>query len=336
MTTEVAIVQSGGALTPIEPTRAEHYERRSRADRTWKQYQSAWKQFSRWCAERDLSAMPATAETVRQYVAWLADQGRTVATVNAYLAAIASAHSIAGHPFSRAALKNTLKGIRRLKAKPQRQVRAMVGADIRAILSDFALTQPSDARDALLLALGFAGAFRRSELVGLDWQELGSGTGYVERVEGGIEVTLVQSKGRDGEIEKIIIPRDDMPTACEALDRWVTQAALQPGQAVFRPIDKGQHIGSSRLTDHSVARIIKSRVRARALAMGKSEVEATALGEAFSGHSLRAGYCTNAAMAGTPEWKIRRRSRHKTPALVARYVRAAEEWTDSGLKDVGF
>jgi integrase len=259
-----------------------------------------------------------------------------VATVNSYLAAIASAHSIAEQPFSRAGLKNTLKGIRREKARPQRQVRAMVGTNIRAIRGDFTLAQPSDARDALLLALGFAGAFRRSELVGLDWQELGAGTGFIQRVEGGIEVTLVQSKGRDGEEEKIIIPGSDMPTACEALDRWVTQAGLQPGLPVFRPIDKGQHIGSSRLTDHSVARIIKTRVRASALAMGKSEVDASALAKAFSGHSLRAGYCTNAAMAGTPEWKIRRRSRHKTPALVARYVRAAEEWTDSGLKHVGF
>ena len=55
-----------------------------------------------------------------------------------------------------------------------------------------------------------------------------------------------------------------------------------------------------------------------------------------SGHSLRAGFCTAAAIAGKPEWKIRSRSRHKTAELVARYVRTAEEWTDSGLKGVGF
>jgi hypothetical protein len=70
--------------------------------------------------------------------------------------------------------------------------------------------------------------------------------------------------------------------------------------------------------------------------MGASEAEADTLAETCSGHSLRAGYCTAAALAGTPEWKIRRRSRHRTAELVARYVRAAEQWTDSGLKGVGF
>jgi hypothetical protein len=77
-------------------------------------------------------------------------------------------------------------------------------------------------------------------------------------------------------------------------------------------------------------------VRARALANGASEADAGALAELCSGHSLRSGYCTAAALAGTPEWKIRRRSRHRTAELLARYVRVAEQWTDSGLKGVGF
>ena len=91
-----------------------------------------------------------------------------------------------------------------------------------------------------------------------------------------------------------------------------------------------------RLTDASVARIIKSRVRAHLIAKGESAPFAEAEAAKFSGHSLRAGFCTAAAVAGIPEWKIRRRSRHRTPALVARYVRAAEAWTDSALKGVGF
>ena len=105
---------------------------------------------------------------------------------------------------------------------------------------------------------------------------------------------------------------------------------------VFREVIKGGEIGAQRLTDRSVARIIKRRVRQRALALGHQESEADELAEAFSGHSLRAGYCTAAAMAGVPEWKIRRGSRHRTAEMVARYVRAAEEWTDSGLKGIGF
>jgi integrase len=195
---------------------------------------------------------------------------------------------------------------------------------------------PSDDRDAALLALGFAGALRRSELVGLDWKEQGSGDGVVSRDERGIVLTLLRTKGGKGEPETIIVPCQDMPTACEALERWAKTANLQSSEPVFRAIDKGQHIAAERLTGRSIARIIKARVRARALANGVCETDADELAELCSGHSLRAGYCTAAALAGTPEWKIRRRSRHRTAGLVARYVRAAEEWTDSGLKGVGF
>jgi hypothetical protein len=103
---------AGGDLT-----RVHHYARASRADRTWAQYRSTFRLFADWCAERSLSPMPAASETLRAYVAWLADQVRTIATVNAYVAAIASAHSIAKEPFDRSAIKNDLKGIR--KAEPQ-------------------------------------------------------------------------------------------------------------------------------------------------------------------------------------------------------------------------
>jgi hypothetical protein len=127
-----------------------------------------------------------------------------------------------------------------------------------------------------------------------------------------------------------------MPGVCEALDAWVSRAKLQPGQPVFREILKSGEITASRLGGRSVSRIIKVRVRARALEAGMTETDADALAAIRSGHSLRAGYCTAAAMASVPEWKIRNRSRHKTAELVARYVRAEEDWKDEGLKGVGF
>jgi integrase len=333
--TEVATA-AHWALKRIGQDRAEHYERASRSERTWRQYKSAWKSWERWCALNGWTALPADMNGVKLYIAWLADSGRSLATINGYLAAIASAHSIAGQPFNRTAIKDAIKGVRREKARQPRQARPLVSTDIRAVLSGFAAGAASDDRDAALLALGFACALRRAELVGLDWQQHGSGDGFVMRDDRGIVVTLLRTKGGKGELETVIVPCADMPTACAALDRWAQTARLQPGEPVFRPIDKGQHIGTERLTDRSVARIIKARVRERALAMGATEADAEALAATCSGHSLRAGYCTAAAMAGTPEWKIRRRSRHRTAELVARYVRAAEQWTDSGLKGVGF
>jgi integrase len=286
--------------------------------------------------------MPAAVGTVREYVAWLADEGRTLSTITAYLAAIASAHSIAKHPFDRSALKDDLKGIRRVHARKPRQAFALVGIakdprglDLRGILSGLG-SSAIDARDRLLLALGFAAALRRSELVGLDWKRQGTGEGYLTQDHRGIVITLLSTKGGKGEPVEVIVPCADMPTACDALDEWAAIAKLEPGQPVFREVIKGGHIGAGRLSDRSVARIIKRRVRERALELGRSEADADELADMCSGHSLRAGFCTAAAIAGKPEWKIRSRSRHKTAELVARYVRTAEEWTESGLKGVGF
>ena len=92
----------------------------------------------------------------------------------------------------------------------------------------------------------------------------------------------------------------------------MTVAGLQPGEPVFRPIDKRQCIGIGRLTDRSVSRIIKARARAYAIAAGKTEQMADELDERMSGHSLRAGYATAAAAANVPGYRIQQHTRHKS------------------------
>src|SRR5262249_22115590 len=104
--------EDAGAVAVLDQSRADHYARASRSERTWAQYKSAFRLFENWCAARGVSAMPADAPTLRAYAAWLADQGRADTTVDAYMAAIASAHSIAGHPIDRAAIRDILKGVR--------------------------------------------------------------------------------------------------------------------------------------------------------------------------------------------------------------------------------
>lgn len=329
------VAGTSSPIVPADTSRADTYARASKSDRTWRQYASVWKHFEAWCSEYGHTPLPASTPTLRAYVAWLADQGRTVATIHAYLAAIATRHSGIGQTIDRAALRNDIKGIRRLKPRKTRQVKPLVATDLRALMTDFG-DDNAAVRDRLLFALGFAGALRRSELVGLDWKVAGAGDGYISLEERGLVITLLRTKTTGGEPVEIIVPCEDMPTACDALGRWAVIASLKPGEPLFREVIKGGEIGTQRLTDRSVARIIKRRVRQRALEFGRPESEANELAEAVSGHSLRAGYCTAAAMAGMPEWKIRRRSRHRTAEMVARYVRAAEEWTDSGLKGVGF
>src|SRR5262249_53539296 len=134
-----------------------------------------------------------------------------------------------------------------------------------------------DARDAALLALGWAAALRRSELVGLDWQKLGTGSGFVPVDERGIVVTLMASKASQDQAETIVVPAEHMPKACQALERWAAVAELSAGEPVFRAVDQWQIISAERLTDRSVARIIKARVKALVKQRGRSEADADEL-----------------------------------------------------------
>src|SRR5262249_1635242 len=104
----------------------------------------------------------------------------------------------------------------------------------------------------------------------------------------------------------------------------------------FRPVDQRQIIGDGRLTDRSVARIVKGRVHTLARLRGRTETEADELVTLVSGHSLRAGYATSAAARDMPGYRIQQHTRHKSAQMVIGYIREADKWTKSGLKGVGF
>jgi len=148
---------------------------------------------------------------------------------------------MAGHVLDRKApeISETLKGMARSKAKQevQRKAKPLMRDDLRELSQTLAAAgRPADIRDAALLVLGWAGALRRAELVGLDWLKQGDGKGWVAIEDRGIVITLPTSKGSQASSETIVIPCPDMPTACDALARWSLRAGLRPGEPVFRPI----------------------------------------------------------------------------------------------------
>ena len=113
-------------------------------------------------------------------------------------------------------------------------------------------------------------------------------------------------------------------------------AGLRAGEPLFCPIDKGQRLVAGRLTARSVARIVKARVRALAQARGKTREEADELVKQFSGHSMRAGYATEAGSKDLPSYRIMQHTRHRSHEQVASYIREGQKWSKSGLKGVGF
>jgi integrase len=340
---------SGEVALPEDLIKAKkRYKAEARAERTRQAYARAWAQFEAWCRAHGRQPLPATPETVGDWITALASEKKddgtprySRATISLYLSAVVVAQRHAGHAFDRKhpEVANVWRGIsnNRAKAETERQAKPIITDDLKALLRGLRANIPADARDGALLALGWGAALRRSELVGLDWMKQGDGNGYVSiEPERGIVVTLKRSKASQDKAVTVVVPCSDMPTACFWLEAWVKAAKLEAGQAVFRAVDQRQVIAADRLTDRSVSRIIKARVRELAILRGKSEAEADELVERFSGHSLRAGYATSAAAANMPGYRIQQYTRHKSAEMVQRYVREADKWTNGGLKGVGF
>jgi integrase len=171
---------------------------------------------------------------------------------------------------------------------------------------------PHGARDRSLLLVGFAGALRRAELVGLDVEDLAW-------TEDGLVVTLRRSKtDQEGEGRRVAIPLGSTPETCAArsLRRWLEVAKVSDGP-VFRVVTRHGHVGA-RLTSHSVARIVKRAAKAAGLDPSQ-----------LSGHSLRAGLATAAAKAGKSERSIMAQTGHRSVAMVRRYIREADLFVDN-------
>jgi integrase len=340
----VPLRDAGEVALPDElVSRTKDYAREALAERTREAYGRWWKVFSGWCEKRGRQALPASPETVAAWLTALADgtdTGRPLAraSINQALAAVTLAHRTAGHTFDRKhrVIWMTWSGISRVKAlvEVERQAAPVVAGDMRELLAILKTDRAIGCRNAALLTLGWGAALRRSELVGLDWEQLGTGTGFVRIDERGILITLARSKASQDKAETVVIPRADLQEACEALEAWAERADLQPGEPIFRAVNNRHAIAADRLTAQSVARIVKKAVRDLVRAKGKSKAEAKELARRFSGHSLRAGYATSAAAADVPALRIQQHTRHKSADMVARYVRESDKWSKSGLKGV--
>ena len=188
-------------------------------------------------------ALPASAETVACYVADLAKVAKP-ATIDFRLAAISATHRAAGHdsPTKEEAVRLVRRGVRRMLGTAQRQMRPVTVPDLRTMLQGLD-TDPAGCRDRALLLLGFAGALRRSELVGLDVADITEGVD-------GLTVHLRRSKtDQEGAGRTVGIPFGSNPVTCpvRALRAWLEVSGITEGHA-FCPVDRHGHLGTTRLS----------------------------------------------------------------------------------------
>jgi integrase len=308
--TDLVTTSAAGLPSTERRERMAHQARASKAERTWRAYASDWQVWEAWAAANNTKAMPADPERVAEFLSDMTVY-RKLSTVRRYLASLSVAHTLKGHTLDRKhpAIKTILRGAARGAPLPRR-VRPLLAKQVRALLRDLG-DEPADLRDAALLALGVASGCRRSEIVGLDWATRGTGSGMVEVTEEGATITLFCSKTSQGEEAETIHIQPGV--ALKALRRWVETGGIAEGSPLFRSINKAGLVSTARLTDGSIARIVKARCAAAGLEARD-----------FAGHSLRAGMVTSAAENGVPEWRIRLTSRHKSDVL-RQYIRPVEK-----------
>ena len=289
---------------------ADAYARAETSDGTRKAYEADLRHFAAWCERTGACLAPATPDAVAAYLAWLADGGLSASTVDRRLAAIGFAHRRLGldNPSLSERVKQVVRGIRRTIGTAQTQKAPATAKYVKAMLKGLPDTTVGK-RDRALLLIGFAAALRRSELVALN-------VGDVERQPEGILITIRRSKtDQEGAGQMIPVPRGTKLKPVAALDAWLAAAGITSGP-IFRPVNKGGRVIDARLTDQSVALIVKRRAAAAKLDP-----------VLFSGHSLRAGFVTSALEDGADVLRVMDQTRHRSLEVLKKYDRRAKAFT---------
>lgn len=301
--------------------RAAEYAQNSHAENTLRAYRADWADFLAFCQARQAQALPAAPAVVGAYLTALAEQGRKTSTLKRRLVAIGKAHELAQQPNAarHAEVALVLAGIvREQGSMPVGKAPAMT-ADIRAMVDALPSGRLLATRDRALLLVGFAGGFRRSELVSLDVADL-------DFRRDGLVIMLRRSKtDQEGEGREIAVPYGSNPSTCpvRALQDWLKAAGISAGP-VWRPIGKGDRLLTGRLSDKAVSLVVKRS--AAAIGLDPSR---------FGGHSLRSGLATSAAAAGVPERMIARTTGHKSLDSLRGYIRKGDIWRECAASHVG-
>jgi integrase len=299
--------------------RVRRYVEAAKSENTKRAYASHFKDFQGFCLDRGYGSLPATPAAVIDYFTFLADIGAKMSTLQVKAAAISYAHRAAklDSPMKSIEVQETLRGIRRTIGTAQKGKTPITLSELKKLLEGVP-DSLRGTRDKAIILLGFAGAFRRSELVGLAVSDV-----TFERSRAVVHVrrSKTDQEGR-GMTKTIPVLRDKSVCPVTALRGWLSSAGITKG-AIFRPIDRWGNVSDRMMLDQEVARIIKKYADLASL-------DPTL----FAGHSLRAGYVTEAADRDVPLWKIKQQTGHKNDAILQRYIRDKGRGSEDATKSV--
>ena len=310
------LARLGGAKPPtaraaMALAKSQAYQDAADAPATLRAYATDLANYRTWCDRHGFQPMPATPEVVGAYLA-AAGEGYALPTLRRRVAAIARACGVAGQPLDtkHPAIRETLRGIGRKHGAPARRAAALTTAEVKRLCRACGVDL-AGVRDRALFLLGFAGAMRRSELVGLDVE-------HVTWTTDGLKLLIERSKtDAEGEGAEIAIPRGRADDTCPvaALKEWLALSEITTGP-LFRKVNRGGVVETSRLSPDAVRQILLKRA-------AKAGLKGT-LAEPVSPHGLRAGFVTTAYRNGVPDEEIMGHTRHRSLTTMRSYVRRAK------------
>lgn len=304
---------------------ARELQRSSRAASTERGYASDWRDFTEWCQAEELTPVPATPETVATYLAAMEEAGARPATLRRRLSGIAAGHERAGvtSPTSAELVRRTMSNIRRELGSASQGKAAILTEDIAAMVAAIPLSSNRGLQERAVLLLGFAGGFRRSELVALN-------LGDITELPDGLRVTIRRSKtDQEGRGRVLGIPRGVDPRLCpvRAVEEW-RRAGLESSsgeqEPLFHSISRYDDVQPSRLSDRGVARTVQRAARRAGLDSHD-----------YAGHSLRSGLVTSAKRGGATDQSVMRQTGHRKREMIDRYTREVDLFIDNAARRAG-
>ena len=295
----------------------------SKANNTIRAYKSDFKDFVLFCVQNGFKSLPSEPKIVSLYLTQLSTKDIKISTIKRRLVSIGVIHKLKGHYLDtkHPSIIENLMGIKRRKGVNQKGKKPLLINNLKKIINVIDEQQKEiikKFRDRSIILIGFSGGFRRSEIVGLDYDDL-------EFVKEGLKINIKRSKtDQFGEGTIKGLPFFDNSEYCPvvSIQNWIEISKISSGP-LFRRFSKGSNLTEKRLTDQTVALIIKNYLNLAGIDSRN-----------YSGHSLRSGFATTAAEAGVEERSIMAMTGHKSSEMVRRYIKDANLFKNNALNKI--
>ena len=297
----------------------------SKAKNTVRAYKSDFNDFGIFCAQNGFKSLPSEPKIVSLYLTHLSTKDAKMSTLKRRLVSIGVIHKLKGHYLDtkHPAIIENIMGIKRRKGSIQKSKKPILINNLKEIINVIDKQDKEEIkklRDRSIILIGFSGGFRRNEIVSLDYDDL-------DFVPEGLKISLRRSKtDQFGEGFTKALPYFDSSQYCPvmSLKRWIEISKIASGP-VFRRFSKGSKLSNNRLTDQTVALLIKEYLNLAGIDSKN-----------YSGHSLRSGFATSAAESGAEERSIMNMTGHKSTEMVRRYIKEANLFKNNALNKLKF